>query len=150
MVSRVAAAQTERVLTKPSARINHPFSSINGFRELPDGRVMVSDGIDQAVLIADFSKTRLDTLGRSGQGPGEYKSPDALYPLPGDATLLVDLGNGRMSVFGPDGKYRESFPMTSGSPGGGSFSIVVPRATDKSGRLYYQPMGSQRGDSAVV
>jgi hypothetical protein len=87
----------------PAGKLNHEFSSITGFRELPDGRIMVSDGIDEVLVRANFATQRMDTIGRSGQGPGEYKSPDALHPLPDGATLVVDLGNGRLSIFGADG-----------------------------------------------
>jgi hypothetical protein len=146
------AVAQERVLTKPSARLNHQFSSILGLRELSDGRVLVSDGIDNVLLRANLATQKLDTIGRTGQGPGEYKAPDALWPLPGDGTLLVDLGNGRMSLFDGLGKYKESLPIAQGTPGGpGGFSLIIPRATDAQGRIYYQPMGGgPRADSAPV
>jgi hypothetical protein len=142
----------ERRLTTADARFPHTFSSIRGLRELPDGRVMVADGIDEVVMIADLKTGKGDTLGRVGQGPGEYKSPDALYALPGGGTLLVDLGNGRLNYLGPDNRYRESFPIAQGSPP--RMSIIIPRAVDGQGRLYFQPaMGGPRGgipDSASV
>ena len=142
----------ERRLTTADARFPHTFSSIRGLRELPDGRVMVADGIDEIVMIADLKTGKGDTLGRVGQGPGEYKSPDALYPLPGGGTLLVDLGNGRLNYLGPDGKYRESSPIAQGSPP--RMSIIIPRGVDGQGRLYFQPAtGGARGgipDSASV
>lgn len=142
----------ERRLTTADARFPHTFSSIRGLRELPDGRVMVADGIDEVVMIADLKTGKGDTLGRVGQGPGEYKSPDALYPLPGGGTLLVDLGNGRHNYLGPDGRYRESSPIAQGSPP--RMSIIIPRGVDGQGRVYYQPaMGGARGgipDSASV
>jgi hypothetical protein len=142
----------ERRLTAADARFPHTFSSIRGLRELPDGRVMVADGIDEIVMIADLKTGKGDTLGRVGQGPGEYKSPDALYPLPGGGTLLVDLGNGRLNYIGAEGKYRESSPIAQGSPP--QLSIIIPRGVDGQGRVYYQPaMGGPRGgipDSASV
>ncbi|MFN0181982.1 MAG: hypothetical protein ACKVZ0_24530 [Gemmatimonadales bacterium] len=146
------AVGQERVLSKASARLNHQFSSILGLRELSDGRVLVSDGIDNVLLRANLATQKLDTIGRTGQGPGEYKAPDALWPLPGDGTLLVDLGNGRMSLFDGLGKYQESLPIAQGTPGGpGGFSLIIPRGTDGQGRLYYQPMGGgPRADSAPV
>ena len=149
----VAQQVPERRLTTADARFPHTFSSIRGLRELPDGRVLVADGIDEVVMIADLKTGKGDTLGRVGQGPGEYKSPDALYPLPGGGTLLVDLGNGRLNYLGPDGRYRESSPIAQGSPP--RMSIILPRAVDGQGRVYFQPpMGGARGgalpDSASV
>ena len=151
-VPAVAQQVPERRLTTADARFPHTFSSIRGLRELPDGRVMVADGIDEVVMIADLKTGKGDTLGRVGQGPGEYKSPDALYPLPGGGTMLVDLGNGRLSYLGPDGRYRESSPIAQGSPP--RMSVIIPRGVDGQGRVYFQPaMGGARGgvpDSASV
>ena len=143
----------ERRLTTADARFPHTFSSIRGLRELPDGRVMVADGIDEVVLIADLKTGKGDTLGRVGQGPGEYKSPDALYAIPGGGTMLVDLGNGRLNYLGPDGRYRESSPIAQGTPP--RLSVIIPRGVDGQGRVYFQPaIGGQRGgqlpDSASV
>ena len=114
--------------------------------------MLVSDGIDQVVMRVDMRTGRADTLGRTGQGPGEYKGPDALFALPNGGTLLVDLGNGRLDFLGADGKYLESTPIAQGN--GPNISIVIPRAVDAQGRIYYQPaMGGPRGgipDSATV
>lgn len=145
-----AAAQEIR-LVKPSARLAHQFSTIGGVRELADGRVLVADGIDNVVLRADLMTQKVDTIGRSGQGPGEYQAPDALFPLPNGATLVVDLGNARLSIFDGAGKYRESIPIAQGQPGQGAFALVFPRSVDAQGRIYYQPLGGgPRADSGVV
>jgi hypothetical protein len=150
-VSPVVAQQPEKLL-KPAAALRHQFSSITGFRELPDGRVLVSDGVDQALLRADLATQRIDTIGRTGQGPGEYKSPDVLVPLPAGATLLTDLGNARLTVFDGGGKYRESIPIAQGGiGGGGGLRLLMVRASDGQGRLYYQPAGADpRADSGAV
>ena len=52
-------AVTERRLTTADARFPHTFSSIRGLRELPDGRVMVADGIDEVLMIADLKTAGL-------------------------------------------------------------------------------------------
>lgn len=151
---RSVAQVPERRLTAPNGKLAHPFSSVTGFRDLGGGRTMISDGIDQVVVVADWAKGRLDTLGRVGQGPGEYKTPDALVALPRGATLLVDLGNGRLSVFDAAGKYRESMPIAQGqlAPGRiGGLQLIMPRGADGEGRLYYQSMASgPRADSGAV
>jgi hypothetical protein len=143
----------ELKLGRAAARLDHQFSSIAGVRELKDGRVLVSDGIDQVLVRVDLAAQRIDTIGRAGQGPGEYKSPDQLLPLPDDATLLVDLGNARLTIFDRTGRYRESVPIAQGGAAGrpGGLRLILPRATDGQGRIYYQPAGAEPGaDSAVV
>src|SRR5512147_833921 len=50
-----AGAQVIR-LTRPDATLVEEFSSIRGVRELPDGRILVSDYTDQRVLLVDMDK----------------------------------------------------------------------------------------------
>ncbi len=151
-----AASQLQaqaRVLAKASARLNHQFSTISGLREMPDGRILVADGIDDVVLRIDLASQKIDTIGRSGRGPGEYKSPDALFPLPGGATLLVDLGNARLAVVDGSGRFKETFPIAQGQPGGrpGAMPLIFPRGTDGQGRIYFQPVGGDpKADSGTV
>jgi hypothetical protein len=146
-----AQAVPERRLTTPDAKFPQEFSAIRGVRELPDGRVMVSDGIEEVVLVADLKTGKADTLGRVGQGPGEYKTPDALFTVP-SGTLLLDLGNGRLNFLAVDGRYRESTPIAQSN--GDGLLVVLPRATDAQGRVYFQPFsggpGSGIPDSASV
>ena len=149
-----AAAQAPQiVLAKANATFPVEFSSITGLLELPDGRVLMTDGIDQTLLRINLTTRKADTLGRVGQGPGEYKLPDAVFALAGGRVLLTDLGNGRLSIFDGTGKYLESIPIARGTPEGG-MTMVLPRATDAQGRIYFEarPMGMEDGppDSAFV
>lgn len=149
-----AVAQAPRtVLSKADATFPVEFSSITGLLELPDGRLLMTDGIDQTLLRINLATRKADTLGRVGEGPGEYKLPDAVYSLAGGRVLLTDLGNGRLSIFDASGKYVESMPIARGTPGSG-MTMVLPRATDAQGRIYFEgrPMGMENGppDSAFV
>jgi len=140
-------------LTKADARFPHEFSTISGLRELPDGRVLVTDGIDETLLRLDLKAGKADTIGRNGQGPGEYKAPDMLFAAPGGGTMLVDLGNVRLSFFDAALKYKESSPISRGEPGRG-MTMVVPQGVDDQGRIYFQGVmrdpGAGRADSGVV
>lgn len=149
----------ERRLERPEHRYAEPFSLIAGVRELPDGRVIVSDPIEETLLRIDLATGRAEQLGRVGAGPGEYKSPDRIFGLPDGSTLVTDLGNGRLSVFGPDGRYRESTPIVQGgsAPGAGPGrpTFVLATQVDGQGRLYFQQFGFGGGgqrpaDSAAV
>jgi hypothetical protein len=154
-VAADGARAQELKLGQPAARLRHQFSGINGFRELSDGRVLVADGIDNLLVRVNLATNAIDTIGRVGAGPGEYRNPDALFALPNDATMVVDLGNARMVVFDAAGRYQESIPIAQGQPGAGPgpVPLVFPRSTDAAGRIYYQPAGAGRGassDSGVV
>jgi hypothetical protein len=95
----VAAQQVpETRLTKPDARFPRELSSVSGLLELPDGRVLVSDGIDETLLRIDLRTMKADTISRAGAGPGEYKGPDLLYGLPAVASCWLTSAT-RLSFF---------------------------------------------------
>jgi hypothetical protein len=138
-------AQTEEHLTKPDATYPEGLALVQTVRELSDGRVMVADPLGQILIIVDLKAGTADTLGGVGQGPEEYRQPDAVYALPGDATLLVDLGNARLTTVGPDGSFGETMSITKGQPGpGGGLVMIIPRGVDSQGRLYFRPFGGMR------
>lgn len=151
----LGAQEAVQHLSQPEVTYAEPFALVQRVRELADGRVVVADPLGQVLLIADLQAETADTLGGVGQGPAEYRQPDAVYALPGDSTLLVDLGNARLTALGPDGSFGKTMPMTRGSPGpGGGLLVVIPRGVDAAGRVYFQPVGGgmARGfpDSAAV
>jgi hypothetical protein len=129
-----------------------PFGYVGGVRELSNGKLLVADPLGQILAIVDLESGAADTLGRVGAGPAEYRYPDALYALPGDSSLLVDLGNARFLVLGPSGEFVSTLSMTQ-IGGGGSLTIVLPRFVDAAGRLYYRPEHFSAGngpDSAFI
>lgn len=159
LLSDLASLQgqvTEQRLTEPVASFPHEFSMVSGLLELPDGRVMVADALGQALVVLDMAAGTADTIGRVGQGPEEYRQPDAVFRLPGDSILLVDLGNGRLTALGPDFAFGPTTPIAQGSPMEGNLTIRMPRAVDRLGRVYFQPMmggmgpGGSPPDSAPV
>ena len=140
-----------------AARLSSPdvlpyeFSLIRGLRELPDGRVLVSDWIEETVAVADFRTGSVRPIGRKGSGPMEYRLPGTLLALPGDSTLLLDEGNARFAVIGPDLRIARSY--SSNRPAAGH--SIYPRAVDRQGRIYFTlPRWADRtppgGDSAVI
>jgi hypothetical protein len=150
-----ADVPTQR-LAEPEAVFGEPFSSIAGLRELSDGRVIISDRLEAAIRLIDFSSGAARELGHVGEGPGEFKTPGDLLPLPGDSTLLVDFGNMRMSVIAPDG----SLAMESESLMRPEGFFLRPAAADAQGRLYFDTQGlimmsrgaarSEPSDSSVI
>lgn len=150
-----AAQEVDVGLGEPDAMYGEAFALVQRVRELPDGRVMVADPLGQVLVVLDLETGAADTLGSVGQGPGEYRQPDAVFALPGDSTLLVDLRNARLSTLAPDGSFAGTMPMTRGEPGpGGGLMIIRPAAVDSSGRIYFEPFGGGPGgaipDSAPI
>jgi hypothetical protein len=151
LVTPPASAQAPRALGEPSGTLAHDFSQVRGVRELPSGLVLVSDRLEQRVVLVDFATGAVRPIGRTGQGPTEYRLPTALIPMPGDSTLLVDEGNSRLAVIGPDQRIHRSFSLhVPGIPIG-----LGARGVDRSGNYYVQIPGwisdaSKRGDSVFV
>jgi hypothetical protein len=129
------------------------FGRIGPVRELSDGRVMVADPLGQVLARIDFDSESADTLGRLGQGPQEYGQPEAVFPLLGDTTLLVDLGNARLTTVDPRGIFVRTLPMGQ-TTASGKLVVALPQGVDQSGRLYFrsevQPMGSFPDSAALV
>jgi hypothetical protein len=133
----LSAQSVERTsLTAPTAEFPEPFSSISGLRELSDGRVMISDRLEKAVRILDFESGTMREIGRVGSGPGEYQMPADLLPLAADSTMLVDFGNMRLTVIGPDGRMLHSSSMQQRD------RFLNPTGSDAQGRLYFDDFGS--------
>ncbi len=146
-------AQQPTPLGRPVAEFEEPFSRVSGLRELADGRVIVSDQRDKMVQLIDMARQTGRRIGREGAGPGEYAMPTALFAMPNDQTLLVDLLNRRFLMIRPDGTPGETIAPPSITPpaggGGGPAAmiggLVNPRGVDGQGRLYFQDMGIRPG-----
>ncbi len=128
------------------------FSFLNGVRELSDGTILAADPLAEVLLHIDLDAGTADTLGRPGPGPQEYKQPDQVLPLPGDSSLLVDLGKMQLTEIGPDGVFGDGIPMA--IPGDDRFPLLLhPRFVDDLGHLYDQAPRSRNGgprDSVAI
>ena len=140
-------------LGAPTAAFPEDFGAIQSVREMPDGSVLVADPLGGALYSVDFDAGTRTQIGTEGQGPGEYRQPDATWAIPGDSTLLIDLGNGRMTAMGPDLSFGETSPLSAGDPRSGLL-IAIPQAVDDDGLLYARSMGGGMGmeppDSGAV
>jgi hypothetical protein len=139
LAGRVAAQAAPRAvpLGPPTATLDHEFSQVRGVRELPDGRVLVTDRLEERLYVASFTTGALVSISRPGRGPLEFHLPTALIPFTGDSTLLLDEGNSRLAVIGPDLRIHRSFTLR--LPGIG-FPLGT-RGVDAQGRFYVQIPG---------
>jgi hypothetical protein len=95
LVSRALAGQgtpTVPPVRLSPANATHPaeFTVVAGVRELSDGRVLVTDEKDGVLVAVDFRAGTSLAVGRTGNGPGEYRQVGRLWPLGGDSTLLKE------------------------------------------------------------
>jgi len=151
----VSPASAQTSLGRPNVKFPEDFGSIQTVRELRDGRLLVADPLAKELYAVDLAAGKRTVVGSQGQGPQEYMQPDAVWPLPGDSTLLVDLGNGRVVALGPDFGFGPTVPIALNVPGPGTTLVLaLPQGVDGQGRIYTRAMGGGLGgplpDSAAV
>lgn len=134
--------QAVRLIT-PELRLGEEFSDIRGVRELADGRLLVSDYIDQRVVMVDAGLGSVAECVTEGGGPAEVRLAGRLLAMPGDSTLLVDIGNSRLMVLDPEGRPRRV--LAAERPG-----LTGVRGVDGLGRLYFTIPGWAEGDQALA
>ncbi len=114
-----------------------PFNYLSGVRELPGGELLAADPLGVVLLRVNLETGRADTLGRVGEGPQEYRQPDQVFPLPGDSTLLVDLGKGRLITVDPTGHFGNALPIVLPTEAGFP-TLLLPSFVDGAGHVYFQ------------
>ncbi len=143
-----AEAQQTWRMDAPDARLSEDFGAIQTVRELPDGTVLVADPLGAALYRVDLEAGTRTEVGSRGRGPAEYMQPDAVWPLPGDSTLLVDLGNGRLTRLGPDLSFGATSPIAQGEFRPGTPPVIaLPQGVDDEGRVYFRSLPSPGGGS---
>jgi len=105
----------------------------------PDGRFLVPDFSDRNVKIYDAAGKRAGTLGRAGQGPGEFSGPmyTGFYH---DSIVEVDFVNG-ISLFSPQGRFARKLSLR----GPRNRPVMDARVVDDSLLLLLTPAGGDRG-----
>ena len=149
----VAAAHAQELpqltLGAPVAAYPEGLGVLAGVREIEDGRVLFGDELAQALILWEPG-AGADTLANVGEGPEEYGSPGDLFPLSNGATLLLDMGNVRMTRIEADLSFSETWSLVLLEPG---LRTMIPRQTDARGNVYYEEKvrGTMSGsDSAVI
>lgn len=77
-------------------------------RRFDDGRIAVVNSGTAEVRFFDEAGRHLSTIGGGGEGPGEFRSPWAVYPHAGDSVMVLDLYRA-VSVFDSEGSYARQF-----------------------------------------
>jgi hypothetical protein len=128
-----------------AAAYDGDFASVSRIRELPDGRILVSDPKEPALHVIDLATGKRVHLGRKGAGPGEYARPGGLFAAAGDTTFVLDRGQARYIVVDPSGKIVESRSVR--TTGGRSFTDadVDLQQLDGRGRIYADSRGGPGG-----
>jgi hypothetical protein len=146
----VAHTQGMRQLGAATAEFGEPFSSIDGVRELRDGRVIVLDSRDRSILLVDLRANTRVQIGREGSGPNEYRIPHDLLALPGDSAAFRDIAlSNSLRIITPV-RERPGFAVRTSA----EFVMgrVQPAGVDNTGRFYGLRLGQTNvfTDSAAI
>jgi hypothetical protein len=123
----IRVIENTRIPTRPTASVAAPrlaltigeasagdtlyeFARIAGAKRLSDGRVAVLDQRVGRLRYYDSRGRHLLSIGRFGEGPGDFRSPTGLCYLAGDSLLVYNATTQTpVEVFGPRGLYVRSF-----------------------------------------
>ncbi len=78
------------------------FGRVAGIAQDSRGRILVADRQGAHFKVFDPSGAYLATVGRRGEGPGEFAVPSDISVGPGDSVFVRDSERGLISVFSPD------------------------------------------------
>jgi len=85
----------------PESALGQPVDALR----LPNGDVLVADTRLPGIRWYDAAGTYVRTVGRSGEGPGEFRWVSWVEQWTGDSISVYDPGLHRISIFGPDGSF---------------------------------------------
>ena len=94
---------------------------------LPDGRLIVGNAGSSELRVYDPEGHHLRSVGRDGEGPGEFRNIRGVWRYRTDSLVVYDPSLRRVSVFSAVPSFTRSFPLA--SPGDGlapSLAGVLP------------------------
>ena len=83
------------------------------------GNLFVLNPDAAVVAVLDLGGGLVRTLGRRGEGPGEFSGPDVIYVWRDGTVVVADRGRGTYVVFAPDGSFGRQVNMSAGQVAGG-------------------------------
>ena len=101
--------------------------TVEGAFRTSDGSIIVGDRGASAVRFFDRAGKLVRTVGREGQGPGEFEYLSWMQACGGDSAFALDNANGLVTVLGPDGRLGRRFSINTPEPGHSPFTTRCRR-----------------------
>ena len=95
---------------------NQWFSVIRGAGRLSDGSIVVADRRAAEIRIYDREGRHLRSMGRLGEGPGEFRNPFGVWVTSGDTLWAGDYRPWRYNVFTAEGEFVRQVNLKPGYP----------------------------------
>lgn len=106
---------------------NYQFFRIVDAQPLPNGGLAVANGGTSEIFIFDAEGNYLRTVGRRGEGPGEFRRLAWIAIRPPDSLVAADDGLRRITVFDAGGQPSRTATTVGPSPEGGQSAMAPPR-----------------------
>lgn len=114
---RAAFGEPRAVIGEADGEGAYMFGRIGGGARLADGSIVVVDEMASEVRVYDGAGRHRRTVGRIGDGPGEFREPGLLARTPGDTLLVTDQNRHRLTMLAPDGRVLGRVDLTSDRAG---------------------------------
>ena len=121
------------------------FGSVGSIAVDDERKVFAFDDQAQHVRVFDSAGNYVETLGRKGEGPGEFNRAEFIAVLPDGRLVVRDPGNSRVQVFGPGPGETEEWVYAAGNTFSGT-----PLYTDDQGRTYLLARDVSRPDEFIM
>lgn len=82
-----------------------------GARRLGDGRIVVANSGTHELRFYDAQGRHLRSVGREGEGPGEFRGLGAIHRYTADSIVAYDFRLRRLSIFDADGGFGRSMAL---------------------------------------
>ncbi len=99
------------------------FGRIASARRDAAGNVVVADGQAYEIRIFDEDGRHLRSLGREGEGSGEFESLQGAWPVTGGSIVTTDILQDRITLFGAEGTAVETATLAGRDIFAGIFTI---------------------------
>lgn len=110
LIPAVADAQTNVIRLGPPDSLAEPFTRIVALRELSDQRVLIADRREKRLAVVSFGGLPTRTIGKLGNGFGEYLAVGPLLAMDADSTAMIDASAGQWMLL------KGSEPVSMASP----------------------------------
>lgn len=120
-LNRACAIGAEPLVSIGIAEGDEPYmlDRLAGAVRLSDGRIVVANRGTHEIRYFDAAGRHLRSVGRRGDGPGEFRNPFYFNVRPGDTLYVGDFRPFRFLVFSPEGQWLRTIspdPMEINSP----------------------------------
>lgn len=98
---------------------------VHGVAVLSDDRIVIANGGTNELRFYEPNGQFQHAVGRSGQGPGEFRRLQGVWRVGGDTLIAADRRGNRISVFNSGGQFIRSYRLQLSESGANPFEIGV-------------------------